>query len=256
LPACGLLPEVKDKTEGWSANQLYAEGKDALRKADYEPAIEYFEILQARYPFGRLSQQAMLETAYAHYKFDEADEALATLDRFIRTYPRHPFVDYAYYLKGLVNFYRTTSIIDRVVPRDPTRTDTKAARQSYRDFEELVQRFPESRYAADSIDRMRFLHNNLATYEVNVADYYMRRGAYVAAANRGRYVLENYALAPAAEDAVAIMAQAYVELELYQLAYDAARVLRANVPDSEYLPVIAQELAEAGWTPPASASVL
>jgi len=119
-----------------------------------------------------------------------------------------------------------------------------------------VQRFPESRYAADSIDRMRFLHNNLATYEVNVADYYMRRGAYVAAANRGRYVLENYALAPAAEDAVAIMAQAYVELELYQLAYDAARVLRANVPDSEYLPVIAQELAEAGWTPPASASVL
>lgn len=248
LQACSLLPEVRDQTEGWSANQLYTEGKDSLRKSDYEQAIEYFEILQARYPFGRYSQQAMLETAYAYYKYDEADQALATLDRFIRTYPRHPFVDYAYYLKGLVNFYRTTSIIDRVVPRDPTRTDTQAARQSYRDFEELVQRFPESRYAGDATDRMRFLHNNLATYEVNVADYYMRRGAYVAAANRGRYVLENYALAPAAEDAVAIMAQAYIKLELYQLAYDASRVLRANIPDSEYLPLIDQELVAAGWT--------
>lgn len=255
LQACSLLPEVKDKTEGWSANQLYTEGKDSLRSGDYEQAIEYFEILQARYPFGRYSQQAMLETAYAHYKYDEADEALAALDRFIRTYPRHPFVDYAYYLKGLVNFYRTTSIIDRVVPRDPTRTDTEAARQSYRDFEELVQRFPDSKYSGDASERMRFLHNNLATYEVNVADYYMRRGAYVAAANRGRYVLENYALAPAAEDAVAIMAQAYIKLEMYQLAYDAARVLRANQPDSEYLPTIDRELSEAGWTPPESLSL-
>jgi outer membrane protein assembly factor BamD len=255
LQGCSLLPEVKDKTEGWSANQLYTEGKDSLRKGDYEQAIEYFETLQARYPFGRYAQQAMLETAFAYYKFDEADQALAALDRFIRTYPRHPFVDYAYYLKGLVNFYRTTSIIDRVVPRDPTRTDTKAARQSYRDFEELVKRFPDSKYTNDAGDRMRFLHNNLATYEVNVADYYMRRGAYVAAANRGRYVLETYALAPAAEDAIAIMAQAYIKLGMYQLAYDAARVLRANVPDSEYLPTIDKELATAGWTPPASLSL-
>ncbi len=250
LQGCSLFAGKKDKTEGWSANQLYTTGQESMREGDYEQAIEYFNILQARYPFGRYSQQAMLQTAYANYKFDEADQAIATLDRFIRTYPRHPFVDYAYYLKGLVNFYRTTSLLDRIAPRDPTRTDTVAARQSYRDFEELTKRFPESKYATDAYERMAFLHNNLATYEVNVADYYMRREAYVAAANRGRYVLENYALAPAAEDAVAVMALAYIKLGKYRLAYDAGRVLKANIPNSEYLPQIQRELEEANWSLP------
>jgi len=243
---CGLLPEIQDQTEGWSANQLYTTGKEALTEGNYPDAIRYYEILQARYPFGRYAQQAALETAYAYYQYDEPDDAISTLDRFIRTYPRHPFVDYAYYLKGLVNFYRTTSFLDRIIPSDPTRTDSAAARQAFQDFDELVRRFPESRYAEDARQRMIYLHNNLAAFEVNVADYYMRRGAFVAAAGRARYVVETFGRAPAVEDALAIMAEAYIELGLVDLAQDATRVLATNVPDSTHLPRINQRLRQAG----------
>jgi outer membrane protein assembly factor BamD len=242
---CSLLPELKDQTEGWSANQLYSAGKEALGESNYEDAIRYYEILQARYPFGRYAQQAALETAYAYYRYDEPDSALSSLDQFIRTYPRHPFVDYAYYLKGLVNFYRTTSFLDRIIPADPTRTDSAAARQAFQDFDELVRRFPESVYTEDARQRMIYLHNNLAAFEVNVADYYMRRGAYVAAVNRGSYVVQNFPRAPAVEDALAIMAEAYIELGMLDLARDTTRVLSSNVPDSAHLVRISQRLQEA-----------
>lgn len=250
---CGLLPEVRDETEGWSANQLYTAGKESLSDSNYEQAIKYYEILQARYPFGRYSQQAALETAYAYYRYDEPDQAISSLDRFIRTYPRHPYVDYAYYLKGLVNFYRTTSFLDRILPPDPTRTDSAAARQAFQDFDDLVRRFPQSPYAEDARQRMIYLHNNLASFEVNVADYYMRRGAYVAAANRAAYVVESYPRAPAVEDALAIMAEAYIKLGLLELARDASRVLATNMPDSPYLARVNDSLrraeASAGDTP-------
>ncbi len=245
LQACSMF-DTKDKTEGWSASRLYTEGKDELRSGNYETAIDYFETLQARYPFGRYSQQAALEQAYANYKYDEPDAAIATLDRFIRTHPRHPYVDYAYYLKGLINFYRTTSLLDKLLPNDPTRTDNAASRQSFQDFQELVQRFPESRYTNDARQRMSFLRNNLAVYEAHVADYYMRRGAYVAAANRARYILETFAYAPATEQALAIMALAYLELDLPDLARDAGRVLQINYPQSVDLPEIENRLTAAG----------
>ena len=244
VQSCALFTKV-DETEGWSAQKLYTEGKEKVREGDYETAIRYFETLQGRYPFGRFAQQAQLELAYAYYRYDEPDAAIATLDRFIRTYPRNPFVDYAYYLKGLVNFNRAASLLDRFVPRDPTRTDTTTARQSFDDFSELVRRFPESKYSVDAQQRMLFLRNNLAVYEINVADYYMRRGAYIAAANRGKYVLENFSLSPSTEDALAIMAYAYIEMDLFQLAEDAARVLRLNYPYSEHLAEIDIRMADA-----------
>jgi outer membrane protein assembly factor BamD len=245
LQACSMF-DTKDKTEGWSANQLYVEGKESLREGNYEDAIQYFETLQARYPFGRYAQQAALDQAYANYKYEEPDAAIATLDRFIRTHPTNPYVDYAYYLRGLVNFYRISGLLDKFLPRNPTRTDNAAAQQSFDDFDELVERFPESKYANDARQRMMFLRNNLAIYEINVADYYMRRGAYVAAANRSRYVLEHFAYSPASEQALAIMAQAYLELDLLELARDATRVLRLNYPESPQLPELESRLTAAG----------
>ncbi len=128
VQSCALFTET-DETEGWSAQKLYTEGKEKVREGDYETAIGYFETLQGRYPFGRFAQQAQLELAYSYSRYEEPDAAIATLDRFIRTYPRNPFVDYAYYLKGLVNFNRAASLLDRFVPRDPTRTDTASARR-------------------------------------------------------------------------------------------------------------------------------
>lgn len=244
LSGCSLLPDQIDETKGWSAQKLYAAAKDALNSGNYERAIDLYGKLEARYPFGRYAQQALLESAYAYYKYDEPDTAIATLDRFIRTYPRHPNLAYAYYLKGLANFNRGETFIDRYLPRDPSERDAGAARQSFFDFQELVRRFPDSPYARDARQRMIFLRNNLARYEVHAADYYMRRGAYVAAANRARYVIQNYPGTPAVPDALQMLVRAYRALDLNDLAADAERVYRLNYPDQPLPP--APEEADQG----------
>lgn len=236
LAGCGLLPEQIDETRDWSANRLYTEAKDAINSGNYQTAIGYLEKLQARYPFGRYAQQALLELSYAYYKDDEPDLAIATADRFIKTYPRHPVVDYAYYIKGLVNFSRGETAVSRLFPTDRAKTDNDTVRQAYNDFAELVRKFPNSKYADDARQRMLFLHNQLAIHETNVADYYYRRGAYVAAVNRAEYVLQNYARTPAVADALAIMAKSYVKLGLPDLATDSVRVLRRNYPEAPQLP--------------------
>ena len=237
LYSCGLLPEKYDETKDWSANKLYTEAKDQMDSGNYKLAIEYLEKLQARYPFGRYAQQAQLDLIYAYYKSDEPDSAIAAADRFIKTNPRHPFVDYAYYMKGLVNFSRgDTNIVNRLFPNDPAKTDTSLVRQSYNDFTELVRKFPNSQYADDARQRILYLHNNLAAYEIHVADYYMKRGAYVAAVNRAEYVLQNYARTPSVPAALAIMVKAYTKLNLPKLAADSLRVLQLNYPDSPDLP--------------------
>jgi outer membrane protein assembly factor BamD len=215
---------------------LYSEAKDELNSGNYETAIKYFEKLQARYPFGRYAQQAQLELIYAYYKSDEPDAAIAAADRFIRTYPRNPFVDYAYYLKGIVNFSRNTSLTDRIFPNDSTQTDTSTTLQSFNDFSELVRKFPQSKYAEDAKQRMLFLRNNLAAYEVRVANYYIRRKAYVAAVNRAKYVLMTYPRTPAVADALAAMTRAYVAMDMTGLAQDSLRVLTLNHPDSADIP--------------------
>ncbi len=228
---CGLLPEQVDKTKDWSASQLYSAAKQAMSEKNYEQAISYFEKLEARYPFGRFAQQAQLETAYAYYKYEEADLAIATADRFIKVHPRHPNVDYAWYIKGLTNYNRGKTMVDRVLPQDVSERDTRTMREAYESFTYLVKHYPNSKYTSDSAQRMIYLRNNMAQYEIHVANYYMRRGAYVAAANRGKYVIENYQRTPAVPKALVILVRAYRELDVDDLAADALRVLRANYPD-------------------------
>jgi outer membrane protein assembly factor BamD len=229
---CSWFKEIADETSGWSANQLYSEAKEKLAEKNYEKAIEYLEILQARYPFGRYAQQAELEIAYAYYKFDEPDLAIAAADRFIKIYPRHPNVDYAWYIKGLTNYNRGKTIVGRYLPQEPAERDTFTMRAAYDDFSQLVKLYPNSTYAIDSSQRMIHLRNNMAEYEIHVADYYMRRKAFVAAANRGEYVIENFQRTPAVPDALVIMTRAYRILGVDDLADDALRVLRLNYPDS------------------------
>lgn len=232
IPACATSPE--DELAKLSANELYDRAKTALNSGDYETAINTFEKLEARYPFGKYAQQAQLEIAYAYFKFDEPDSAIAAADRFIRNNPGNPHQDYAYYLKGLANYNRGVSIVDRVAPREPSERDTRALRDAFNDFTQLVKRFPDSRYAEDSRQRLVYLHNQLALYEINVARYYMKRGAYVAAANRARYVVENYQRAPAVQEAAQLLAQAYAKMGLNDLADDVQRVLDLNkIPAAE-----------------------
>ncbi|MGB5260921.1 MAG: outer membrane protein assembly factor BamD [Gammaproteobacteria bacterium] len=232
LSGCSWLPEQADKTKDWSANRLYTEAKQQLNDKNYEKAIEYFEKLEARYPFGRYAQQAQLEIAYAYYKYDEPDLAIAAAERFIKIYPRHPNIDYAWYLKGLTNYNRGQTIISRYLPQDPTERDTFNMQTAYDDFEQLMQRYPDSIYAQDSAQRMIHLRNNMAEFELHVADYYMRRQAYVAAANRGKYVIEHFQRTPSVPDALVIMVHAYRKLGADDLAEDALRVLRQNYPDN------------------------
>ena len=230
-----LGKEKEDETKDWSASRFFAEAKDELASSNYPEAVRLFEKLQARYPFGRYAQQAQLEIAYAHYKGDEPDQAIAAADRFIRTYPRNPFVDYAYYIKGLTNYSRGVGVVEKILPNDPTRTDTSTALRSFNDFAELVQKFPNSKYAKDARQRMLYLRNNLAEYEINAGRFYLERKAYIAAANRGQYVVENFSRTPAVEKALALMAEAYIELDLQELAQDSKRVLQINYPASPYL---------------------
>ena len=231
---CGLLPEAEDETIGWSANKLYAEAKVAMGEGTYDKAIKYFEKLEARYPYGRYAQQAQLEVAYAYYKQQEKPQAIAACDRFIRLHPNHPNVDYAYYLKGLVNFNEDMGLIGHVSLQDLSERDPKAAQESFEAFKALVQKFPESKYAKDSTLRMAYLVNALASHEVHVARYYMQRGAYVAAANRAQAAIKTFPDAPANEEALFVMIKAYDALGMNDLRDDAERVMRKNFPNSEY----------------------
>ncbi len=235
LGGCGLLPDQNaDETAGWSAQRLYGEAKDAMADKNWAKAIKYFEKLEARFPYGRYAQQAQLEIAYAHWKDDDKALALASADRFIKLYPNHPNVDYAYYLKGLINFNELNGMLTWLTSPDMTDRDPKSTRDAFEAFKEVVTRFPDSKYAEDSAARMRYLVNALASYEVHVADYYMRRSAYLAAANRAQYAIEHYPQAPATEDALYILVRAYDALDMPQLRDGAERVMRTNFPNSDY----------------------
>src|SRR6266571_543759 len=193
MAACSFI-DKHDPISGWSAEKLYREAKEALNSGQYDLAIKRYETLEARFPYGRYSQQGQLEIAYAYYKQNEQASAIAATDRFER--------------------------------------DPKSARESFDAFKELVQRYPDSRYAPDALARMKYLVNALASHEVHVARYYMKRGAYVAAANRAQYALKNYPQAPVQEEALLIMIRAYDVLGMPELRDDAERILRKNFPDS------------------------
>lgn len=218
-----------------TASEIYATAKQSLDNRSWARAIAAYKILQTRYPFGRYTEQSMLDLSYAYYKGREPQNALSTLNRFIRTYPTHPNVDYAFYLKGLVNYEENLGFLERLMPSRVRDRDQSAARDAFNDFSELIRRFPDSRYVADARQRMVYLRNNLAAYEVVVADYYMRRKAYVAAANRARYALENYPNTPESAEALVVLHKAYTKLSLPELADSAMTVLELNYPDNYYV---------------------
>jgi outer membrane protein assembly factor BamD len=234
LSGCASLDE--DPTKGWSAQRLYTEGKTALANKEYTTAIQHFEKLEARYPYGPYAEQAMLEIAYAYYKSDEMASAIAAANRFVRTHPTHPHVDYAYYLKGLASFDEERSSLEKIFGSgDPSKRDPKALREAHDAFREVAQRFPKSKYAEDSRKRLVSLQNAMAMSELHAANYYYSRGAYVATVNRTKNVIENYQRTQAVETALGLQALAYREMGLADLMHDTRRVLEKNFPQSRYL---------------------
>ncbi len=215
----------------WDAKNFLDEAKKAMDRENYSKAIELYETLEARYPFGDFAAQAQLDIAYAYYKNDDSEAAIAAADRFIKIHPRNDSVDYAYYLKGLVNFNKSIGFLERFLPTDSTQRNPSNAKEAYDNFDELTRRYPDSKYAPDARQRMISLRNNLAMYEVHVARFYLKRRAYVAAANRGSYVVKEFQRTPAVPYALLVMQQAYTKLGLEELAADAQRVYQQNYPD-------------------------
>lgn len=236
LSGCGIFggPE-RDETRGWSAEKLYAEARSELAARNWETAIKHYERIESRYPFGRFAQQAQIELAYAYWKYEDPASALASIDRFLKLHPNHPSADYMYFLRGLINFNDDLGILGFVSGQDLSERDPKAAAEAFRAFKDLVTRFPDSKYAPDAVQRMNYLVNTLASHEIHVARYYMKRKAYVAAANRTQYALKTYPGAPANEEGLVIMVRAYDAMGMTALRDDAERVLKQNFPNSVYL---------------------
>ncbi|MHB0765249.1 outer membrane protein assembly factor BamD [Stutzerimonas sp. NM35] len=218
-------------SENLGETELYRQAQADLDNKSYTSAITKLKALESRYPFGRFAEQAQLELIFAYYRNMEPEAARSSAERFIRLHPQHPSVDYAYYLKGLASFDQDRGILARFLPLDMTKRDPGAARDSFNEFAQLTTRFPNSRYAPDAKARMVYLRNLLAANEIHVADYYLRRQAYVAAANRGRYVVENFQGTPAVGDGLAVMTEAYLRLNLDDLASTSLETLKLNYPE-------------------------
>ncbi|MES3003201.1 MAG: outer membrane protein assembly factor BamD [Pseudomonadota bacterium] len=233
LSACSSTKD--DKAENWSPNKLYAEARDEANNGAYDKAVPLFEKLEGRAAGTPLAQQAQLEKAYAQYKSNDQASALSTLDRFMKLHPASPAIDYALYLKGIVNFNDNLGAFNFLARQDLSERDQKAAKESFEAFKELVARFPDSRYTPDARARMTYIVNSLAQYEVHVARYYFSRGAYVAAINRAQNAVTDYQDVPAIEEALFILTRSYDELGMTQLRDDARRVMEKTYPKSEYL---------------------
>lgn len=233
LAACSTAPV--DETANWTVDQLYAEAKDEAAAGNHERAARLYERLEGRAAGGLLTQQAQLERAYMMYRTRDKAQALAILERFMRLHPTSPAMDYALYLQGLVNFNDNLGILGSLSRQNLSERDQQASRDSYQSLKLLVEQYPESKYAEDARTRMNYIVNSLAAYEVHVASYYFRRGAYVAAANRAQRAVQEFQQSPAAEEALSIMTRSYDRLGLEQLRDDARRVLEQNYPGSPFL---------------------
>ena len=214
-----------------SEQKLYKRAQGSLRSSNFRSAIEQLEQLESRFPFGRYAEQAQLELIYAKYMTSRLDEANSSAERFIRLHPQHPNIDYAYYLKGLSSFHKTKSIFDNFFQSQVFKRDMEPVQAAYADFAMLLSLFPDSQYSPDVKQRMIHLRNILADYELVVADYYMRRGAYVAAANRARYVLESYPNTLATPEALIVLIECNWRLGLETETTNLLRVLSLNYPD-------------------------
>jgi outer membrane protein assembly factor BamD len=243
----GCSSTSTDKTSNWSPNKLYAEAKDEMNSGAYDKAVGLLEKLEGRAAGTILAQQAQLDKAYAHYRSSEQAQAQATLDRFMKLHPGSPALDYALYLKGVVNFNDDLGWFSFLTRQDLSERDQKAAKESFESFKELVTRFPSSRYVPDARMRMTYIVNSLAEYEVHVARYYYKRGAYLAAINRAQNAVTDYREVPALEEALFIMMKSYDALGMNQLRDDSRRVLEQSYPTSEFVTRGARSAEQPWW---------
>ncbi len=232
---CTSTSDKIDPNSTQAVERLYAEGKSELESGAYDRAAKIFERVEGRAAGTLLAQQASLDLAYAQHRSNDRAAALATLDRFIRLHPSSPALDYAYYLRGIANFNDSLGVLSALSRQDLSERDQQASRDAYQSFRQLVDQFPQSRYAADAKLRMDYIVNALADYELHVSRYYYRRGAYLAAANRAQQVLLEFPQSPANEEALYLMMSSYRQLGLDALRADAQRVLEKNFPNSRFL---------------------
>ncbi|MFK7864771.1 MAG: outer membrane protein assembly factor BamD [Pseudohongiellaceae bacterium] len=234
LTGCGLFGGDEDEDQFAnlsSEEQFYQLALDRLNSQNFRGAIETYQALESRFPFGRFAAQAQIEVVYAYYRNNDLEAARAAADRFIRLHPENDNIDYAFYMKGLSSFSEGSGFINRFLPVDQTKRDPGRARESFADFSQLLALYPDSAYAADARARMVYLRNNLAAYEIHVADYYMERKAYIAALRRGQYVVENFQGTPSVADGVAVMVECYLRLGLNELADTSLALLKENYPE-------------------------
>jgi outer membrane protein assembly factor BamD len=232
ISSCSSSPEHStDTTTGMTAQEIYKEAQDAMNDGNYDTAIDLFEKLESKFPYGPYAKQAKLEIIYSHFKYDNLESAIIAAERFIKLFPSHPHVDYAYYMRGVCRYDMETSIFDSWFDQDLTERDPESAKNAFKYFNQLVTKFPDSIYNEDARKRMVFLRNSLAQHEIHVANYYFKRRAYVAAVNRSKYVLNNFQNTASVKAALQIMANSYTELKLPKLAEDIQRVLKKNYPE-------------------------
>ena len=237
ISACSLFHHKRDTLDTMPVDALYNKAHDSLENSDYSAATKAYQRLIARFPSGPYNEQAQIDLSYSQYKDNQPDDAYSTINRFIKTYPANNHIDYAYYLRGLINFDRTSGAIERYIYREKgqARRDQGYNLQAFDDFSDLTRRYPDSAYAADARQRMIYLRNNLAQFEIDVAEFYLRNRAYVASADRSQYVIEHYQQAPQAGDALAILTRSYLALGHPQLADQTRQVLALNYPHHPYL---------------------
>lgn len=228
LTACASKEE---KRKGLTEQEVYESAQKHMDNNSWLAAIQTLQTLEENFPFGTYGEQGQLELIYAHYRAQNYEEAIANADRFIRLHPQHRHVDYAFYMRGLASFHQESGFVGSLFGADNTDRDPGGARESFEHFAQFIQRFPSSPYASDAQKRMVYLRNVLARFEIHVANYYFKRGAFLAAARRGNYVVENFQETPAVPDGLAVMAQAYYLLGMNDMAETAVKVLAANFPD-------------------------
>ncbi len=241
--------EEFDETAGWSVERLYQDGKEEMNAGNWSTAGERFTAVEARYPFGPFAQQSLINLAYVQWKQGEPEMALATISRFQRQYPNHPGSDYMLFLRGLILFTPPSSRLAFLTQQDPAERDPRALRESFAAFEELIKRYPQSRYAEDAKKRMSWLVNTMAEHQVHTARFYYERQGYVAAINRAQTVLTDYEGVPATEQALYIMMMSYQKLDMPDLSKDTERVLLTNFPNTQLIAKGLPKTEYSWWNP-------
>lgn len=229
-------------TKDWPVEKLYSKAHDELNSGNYTRAVKLYDLLKSRFPYGRFAQQAILDSAYAHYLNEDQEHALAEVKLFELEFPNHPNTDYVLYLKGIILFNEDRSFVNKLASQDWAERDPSANKNAYEAFSELITRYPNSQYVPDATERLTKIVYALGGHEMAVARYYMERGAYLAAANRAKNVITKFQHTDSTEEAIALMMSAYEKMGQTTLSNDSRRVLEANFPNSKYL--------KTGWVNP------